>query len=380
MPINRRTASELRASARKILEAGGKITHFSPTGVVSSLIEIASTHLQEFYDTLEFHNAMSNLSTASGLYLDIIGEDRGVSRTQPLTSSVSFEERNIRFYSKDGSSPIFNLLTNNVIASGSQITNSDGTITYTVSRAFQPDRVQTEIFVSAIASSVGEANNVGRNVLISHALGKTTVGVTNDKPISSGLNVESDSNYRFRIAGALDKAAGATENSLRLIGLIFPEVQNIIFRRFADGVGTYEALIVPVGNEISSDRLLAIRDLLNTNTAFGTRVIVRTPDRLGVELVFQLVMIPRSTEAQKSVARGDARTAVLRYIEQRPIGGVFVLNQVISTILDSNPQIFDTKILVYRFGGDAMVLKDIQAKDDEVFVPDSDVQQAIRVV
>lgn len=380
MPQLRRSAAKLRKIAQQALESNGQITNFSAGGAARTLIEVGISHMQEYYDALEFNEAMSRLSTSAGLYLDLLGEDRGVARAQAIAASVTAEDRVIRFYTKDGTTALSSVLASNKIATGTQVKNSDGSVIYVVTRDVPVDRQQVEVFVPAIASTKGSAANVGRNVLTSHSLGLGTIGVTNDRPVSSGINVESDENYRFRISRFMDRASGATAEAIRLSALAFPQVADVILRPFSDGVGSYEALVIPVGNEISSDTLLGIRAVLQDVTAFGNLVSVRAPDRIGVEIAVQLVYDIRALDGDKIRARSSARSAIIGYIASLPIGGTFVVNQMIQRVLASDALITDLKVLVFRFAGEPLPLRNVTIKEDELFTIDSSHPESVRAI
>lgn len=380
MPILRKSPTELREIARRILQDDGTITHFSRSGVVRSLVECAVEQISEVYDTIDFFNAMTTTTSAAGAFLDQLALDRGVSRLQARTAYVTAENRIIRFYSKDRSTPLNNLLSGGKIPEGTLIQNSDASVIYSVDRDFYVTQEQIEVYVAATSTVVGAAQNVGKNILTTHNLGISTVAVTNDFSINTGANIETDDNLRYRVTRSLDFASGATGEAIRTAALTFPEVADVRLRQFSDGVGTFEVLIIPVGNDISETSLDNLQSTLESIAAYGTRVSVKAPDRIRVQIAVQLLFNETATDIDRSNARRTARAFILGYINSLTVGGTLVPQQILASAIQSSPSTLDAKILVFRIDGSPVQLRNIKAREDEVFVLDDETDDAIKVL
>lgn len=376
----RRTLEDLRTQARRLLQNSGKVTNLSEGGTAKSLLDITTLQISELYNALDFLAAMSRHTTASGVFLDMIGQSRGVTRTGALAGVVVREDQAIKFYSNDGAAPLKGLLPSGKVASGTLITSSDSKVTYQVTEDVFPDDVQTELFVPAASQSTGAGQNVGKGVLSTHNLGVGDVSVTNVESIASAQDTESDANYRFRISRSLSQAAGATEDAVRLAAFSVPGVAEVFLRPFADGVGTFEVLAVPVGNRFPPDTLRAIEALVKRAAAYGTRVKVRAPTELPAQMTIQLDFDKAATSTDRSNVREQVRQAVLRYLAEIPVGGALVLNELTQRVMDVSSQIFDMRILLFRFRSQNHVLRNVQADPDEIFAPDPASQNPIKVV
>lgn len=375
-----KTIEQMRSEAIEALQDGGKITNVSPTSVARQLVDVGIETLSTFFDAVEFHNRMSQLSTATGIFLDLIGQSRGLVRSEAVPASVSTEDRAIRFFSKDGSTPLKDLLLTGVIPINSLVTSADSEIVFTVLRTVGVDDEQTEVYVPAVSAEVGADFNVGVNTLVAHDLGVGTVGVTNDITITSGADSETDSNYRFRISRAIDLAAGATQDAVRLAAFAFPGVAEVILRPFPNGVGSFEVLVVPIANELPAGLLQSIEAVVRNSAAFGTAVTVRLPDRLEVELTVQIDFQPATTPNQRVQLRAQVKNNVLLYIGSIPLGGEFVVNELVQRVMETSDLIRDMRVLVYRFRGEPYPTKNIRGEEDELFVPSASVSEAVRVV
>lgn len=380
MTAPRKSYDQLRSEARRALETGGVITNLNDGGVARQILDIGALQIADLYDAQSFQALQGRLSTASGVYLDLIGQSRGLTRGSETVAIVSQEDEIIQFFSIDGKAPIRNLLPGAKVASGTLVTSLTGDIEYEVSADVYPDDVQTEIFVPAVSLETGTAQNIGKGVLVSHNLGVTEVGVVNVEAIATGQDTESDSNYRFRISRALSQAAGATEDAIRIAAFSFPGVSSVTIRPFSDGVGTLEVLIVPVGNRISPEVLRAIEARVRRSVAAGTRLRVATPATLPVRLTIELSFRSEVSSVQRARSRDLARQAILAYLAELPIGGVFVVNELIQRVMGSSDNILDMRVLLYNFRHENQALRNVRAEADELFAPDPEAQNAIRVL
>jgi len=376
----RKSLSELKNEARELLEASGVITNLSEGGVARSLLDITASQIASFYDALSFHESMGRLSTSSGVFLDILGQSRGITRGISIAAIITQDDETIKFYSNDGRTPIKTLLTGSKVASGTTVSSSDGNVVFEVSEDVYPDDVQVEVFVPVISQSTGASQNVGKGVLNAHNLGIGGVSVTNVQAISTGQDTESDDNYRFRISRTLAQAAGATEDSIRLAALSFPGIADVQLRPFSDGVGTFEVIVTPVGNRLPSATLRGVEAVVRRIAAFGSRVRVKTPVELPVQLTIQLEFRKEARTTDKSRIKEQVRRAILNYLGEISVGGTLVLGGLTQRVMDVSDTIFDMKVLLFRFRSENHVLRNVQAEPDELFVPDQTAQNPIKVI
>lgn len=381
MPASmRKSLDDLRAQAKKQLEASGKVTNLEEGGVARSLLDIAALQISEAWDALDFQTAMARLSTAAGVFLDLIGQSRGVSRGSAQTALVTREDEALKFYSVNGKTPLKTLLSGGKVASGTLVKSTDGKVSYQVTADVFPDDVQTEVFVPAVSSSTGTSQNVGKGVLVTHNLGTGDVAVVNTEAIASAQDTESDANYRYRISRALAQASGATEDAIRLAAFSFPGVASVTLRPFSDGVGTIEVLCVPVGNRFPADTLRGIEAAVKRAAPAGTRVRVKAPEELPVQLTIQLEFRREVRAADRSRVREQARQAILLYLGEIRVGGQFVLNELTQRVMDVSDEILDHKVLLFRFRKENLVLRNVQAEADEMFSPFAGVENPIQVI
>ena len=371
------TIEKLRSKAIENLVSGGKITNASDGSLSRQLIDVGIEELYKFYSLLNFYVNMSRLNTAVGSYLDYIGESRGVARLEATRAVVSREDKLIKFYSTDGVTPLYSLLTLGKVPKNTTISSSDGSVSYTVTEDVFVDQTQTEVYVPAESSGTGSSQNVGKGVLTSHDLGISTVSVTNTDAINFASDAESDENYRFRILSSLHSRAGATPDAIVNAIRALPGVADVIIRPFIDGIGSFKVFLIPVGNSVSSQTILQAENLLSSITALGVSASVLTPIPLPVEITVQLELSSRANEKD---IKNEVRKRILDYLAAIPIGGTFIYNELVQQVMDASDSIVDMKVLLYRFREEPFTLRNIPALEDEMFVPNNNVSNPIQVI
>jgi len=158
----------MRSDSLDALLATGNITHIASGGVARSLVDIGVDRASELMDALEFNLNQSRLSRASGFFLDIIGESRGIRRGGGTRGTIDATERSLRFYTPNGTSLATHLPTKRILKD-EVVRTASGSIVYTISEDILFSDADTEIFASAISSGTGASQNVGKGLISEEA-------------------------------------------------------------------------------------------------------------------------------------------------------------------------------------------------------------------
>jgi len=376
--LNKKTTSQLTAESIEILARGETITNFSIGSNVRTILEVINQQLGEFYDALDLNMSMAFISTASDVYLDMIGSLFGVSRTTSETATASAEDRAVKFFVSSGSLAI--AIPSKVIPAGTIITTDDANISYIVTRPAPIDDVQSEIYVDVVCTSPGETGNIGSNRLTTHNMSVSNVLVSNPKAILTGTNIESDDNFRYRVINAGRIAATSNITAIRLAALSVPDVANAIITEYVNGVGTFDVLLIPTGNIVSQTTIRRVAALVDFSKAVGMVASIRTPSYVPVEFVIQLEFYETATAVDKNAIKGNVPATILDYIDDIPLGGTFIYTELIRRVKSVDARIKDLKVLCYYFKGRSQLLKNYQLEPDELFIPDPDVANPIRII
>lgn len=384
MAIRTRTTGQMTQASIEFLLRNSDITLLTPGSTARALIESNVRHLEGFYDALQVNQAAAYLSTARGAYLDLLGEMFGLRRLQPSQATVRQEDRALRFYVTRGTLyallPDSTNLNQGKIPQGTQVTNETGTIVYTVDRDVTFPRTATEVFAPATCSSLGETGNVGAFVLTRHSLGVQGLKVTNTTSISTGTTLESDAAFRSRISTYVLEVEGANRTAVRLAALSAPGVADVRIVPWILGAGSFDVLLVPVGNRISQEALVLAKRNIENTVAFGMAFRVREPDYVRFSAVIRLTYTDAVRASEQDDIRDNVERAVLDYFGNLRMGQEMVVTELGATIRSADTRVYDYRIEAMCFNGRLILPHNYRLMEDELFVPDEGLTTPVRVI
>ncbi|MHA2062799.1 MAG: baseplate J/gp47 family protein [Candidatus Thorarchaeota archaeon] len=337
--------------------------------VDASMLEIA--RLQDFVAT-NFDNSF--LSTAKGPFLDLFGEALGTPRKLETKARIFKEDGAIRFYVRNGTLgqrlPDPNDPTKGRIPSGTLVSSASGDIQYSVSEDTTFPLNRRSVFVGATSVIKGTGPNVGPNQLVVHSLSDSTVFVINDIAITTGQDLESDEDYRFRLTRAFSTRFSSNSAAVNVAATSIAGVVQANLVPFARGAGTFDVLVVPRGNRLPKsvrDQALSAIELVS---AYGISPAVREPVYVPVRVSVRLRFLQGTSEGLKDAIRDNAQFAILNYIGNIPLGGELVINQLRSSILSSSENLVDLTLLELCIDGKPNAIRNFKLERDELFTPD----------
>jgi len=374
----KKSLTELNEQAINDLQNNTDITNVSIGGVARSMLEVINKQLSDYYNVLDINQAMGFLSSAEGYFLDLIGDLFNMSRLQSGSATASVVDEIQRFYVTRGF--LQDYIPGLQIPSGTKVTTSDNVISFTVSSDVSFDAGATEVYVPVTSDGTGTEYNVGKNALISNNLGITDVYTVNDKAIINGADTEDDNNYRYRISNATLSAEKANETAIRLAALSVDGVANVMMSKYARGMGSYDVLVVPTEG-IADDTLIAeVQTAIEGVQAYGIRGTAAAPGVVPVDIEVRITFIKGVTAGEQESIRTRVKTAIERYTVSIPIGGTFILNELRQQIMDVSPKIREHTIHCYYFREQPNLLGNVTISHDEMFYPNPDSPEAIRVI
>lgn len=384
MPRAAKSLIQMNADSLRYLAENTNITYLSEGSRARALVESANLEISRLNEFLVSTWTNQFINTAQGQYLDLIGEMLGVTRLGKGSGSTSAEDESVQFSVATGTLgdnfPNPSNANTGLIPAGLQIQTADGSIKYTVPETVEFPSALTEVFVAVVSVDTGTAVNVGKGRLIIHD-GPAGVSVTNLKSITNGTNVESDADYRFRLANSTAGKASCNAIGVKLSLAGLPDVASIRLREFARGAGTFDALLVPIGNTLSSNVAEIARQSLEASSAFGVSSRVIEPIYIRFRLSVQLIPIAGTGAGTVDANKLTAKNAILDYFDSIPIGGEFIVNRVRAAIIDAvTDDIKDMRILDLCINGRPRVIRNIKLKPDQLFTPDRVQGQAILIV
>jgi len=383
MTLKKKRLADMTRDSLRYLSANTDVTYFSQGSIAKALVEATNLEISRLQDFVSTVADNSFISTANGFYLDLFGEMLGLPRIKDRRASASIEDGAVRFYVDNGTlgarlrSPD---PSQGLIPFGVTISSLDGSISFQTSTEVTFPINARSAFVPIRATDSGASFNVGANQLVVHNLNDNNVKVTNDISITTGSDVETDSEYRYRLSKAFTTKFGANRTAIQIAASSQPGVSRAEVVTYTRGAGTFDVLLVPQGNRLSRTTLENTRIAVEGVTAFGVSPTIREPVYVAVKIMGQLRFDPSVTEGQRVAARRAAESGVLRYLASIPLGGEFILNQLRSAILSSSVSIKDVRIIEFCLDGKQRVLSNVVLDKDELFVPDDTAEDAIQMI
>ncbi len=383
MTVKARDYSEMVSDALGFLTANTEITFIEQGSIARALIDaplLEVSRLQDFV-VVNFDNSFP--SSASGPFLDVIGDGLGLVRRDTHSAIVLKEDGAIRFFVRNGTlgqrlpDPLE--ATKCLIPGGTVVSNSDSSVEYAVAEDIQFPLNAKSVTVPGIAINPGSGSVIGPGHLTSHSLAPTDVLVTNDIAITTGTDEETDESFRFRITKAFSTRFSNNGTSVQVAATSIVGVVQANLIEFARGAGTFDVLLIPRGNRlpksVKDDALRAISEV----TAFGISARVREPDYVPIKISLRLRFVPEAGVGTRDVVRDSVQTSILGYIGSIPMGGELIINQLRNAVLGASSLVVDMTIMEICIDGKQNAIRNHKLASDELFSPDT-LNEAVLII
>lgn len=353
--------SEILVSVLNSLERNANISAIYPGSIARAFAEAFSSEVSDLYEVLKFSISQSNLSTASGRNLDLIGELYGVTR-KTITASSAQERQsfNIEFYlDKRHSSDItitkntlvYNDVSNFVVKQYGFKLVADVIIPAGSTRAY--GRVEPNFFDN---SYVAPRNSLTKHNFI--APPTVIVFCNNPKEVYSNINAESDDNYRRRILSSLKTRAMGTAESVRFAALSVKGVRDVRIREASYGIGSCDIIVVPEVSSVVKSLPNAILSTIATVKPVGVRFNVRIAERINFNVTATISIPAGNSESVISGIRNQAALFVRRYINSLTIGDTVSLSMIEQQIKMASDVIRSVTFNTFAADGKELPLQD----------------------
>lgn len=350
MPILfEKSFERLQGEAMNQLLAETNITRTSPGAKARTLLKVVNRKLNKAYQEFDVNLLKSFLPFAQGQFLDYLGDMLGVPRAPALRASAAAADKLVRFYVDTAINANFGAINNNndiFIPSGTQISSGpNGTgVVYSVNPGVFLNRLDSEQYVACVAVQDGSSSNVGQGLLTNHNfVDYTAVSgllVTNDALIDNGRSLETDTNYRFRIANQTLASERANSTAIRLAVLSVPGVSDIVLRRYARGIGTSDILIRAVVPNTPDSLIKACQNAISRVQAEGCDVRAEKPRLTGLSFQISVTWRQDASTSDRETIRSGISSALSDYVNNLGINETFIVNEAIERVMS-----VDSKIL-----------------------------------
>ena len=329
------------------LGANTNITQLVPGAKARSILENFNSRLGQAYQYLDSSLVNQYLSSATGNYLNLMGDLLSCPRLNATFSSASAGAVNVYFFVNNGT---FGDLNN-----GQPITVPMGTVISTSPPGTDPTQITSfqvsndtvlaaagsKQFVPVEALQPGSNGAVGSNTLINHNLNgyQGLLLVNNSVAINNGRDTESDDAYRYRLSLQVTGAAMANATSIRLACLSVPGVADVSLKNYALGGGTYEVIVLATQIGNNADLISAVQQAINASQAYGVYGVARSPDNLGVQFQANIYTQVVMSNTDISLLTQQLNTGVVDFFSYFSLGQDFSIKNLQSCLLNTNSKI-----------------------------------------
>jgi hypothetical protein len=351
MAFFERSLAELNRLALEDLVEKTNISQLSPGAKARAILESVNRRLNSAYKTFDSNLAQALLSGATGPFLDLLGDVFNVQRLQQEAAITTTGEQNLNFFVLTGTFGDINSNNNILIPAGTIISNeeitddtTDATRYLLLEDVILP-ATSSQVFASAEAVDTGSSFNTAIDTLQFHNFtnytdtANSTLKATNSAAIVTGKDIESDTNYKFRISQQTTSSEKANLTAIRLASLSVPGVADILIDRYARGIGTFDVIIRSIAPRVSSALVRTVQTAIDEVEAIGDRGLARAPEEVGLEIRYSLLYRENLADDDKALLEVATANAVEGYVNNLAIGEDFIINEVVQRVLEIDDRI-----------------------------------------
>lgn len=353
------------------LQKNAGISAISPGSIARAFAEAIHSEISDLYNSLKVSIEQSNLSTASGINLDMIGTLYNVQRR--TISSELVPERvtgNIEFYLNTTHS--------------STVTIPRGTLVYNDATAFSSTQYQYELN-SDIVIATGNTraygsvkakfadNNVtaARNTLVRHNFISPpgiVVYCNNPKEVYSSLNSESDDNYRRRIVSAIRGSASGTAESVRFAALSVKGVRDVKIREASLGVGTCDIVVIPETQAGISIMSQLVYEKIKSVKPVGINMNLRVATKKLIDVSATLTLREGTSGAIAKSVENQSKIFLNRYLNSLTIGDSVSIAEIERQMKLSSELVMSVTVGNIKVDNRNIPNKDYRLSDDKSYM------------
>ncbi len=341
MPILfEKSFEKLQGESMAELTSSTPITRITPGSKAKAVLQTLNKKLNKSYQEMDLNFVQAFLPFAQGKFLDYTGEMLGLPRLGAQRATASADSKAVRFYVDTGTFGDINGSSNISIPAGTRLSTQRGGvgIVYRVAVTTVLLAGLSEQYVAVESLKDGDTQNLGINTLRFHSFtglsgDPTLLKVNNPGSIFNGASLETDTNYRFRIAAQALTGERANETAIRLALLVVPGIADLVAIPYARGIGTYDVIIQSVVPNTPANIVEAARAAVSRVVAQGVEVQVERPRLTGMSFQVSVTWRDGTPEADRRSIKTRIIDALSRYVNNLVIGEEFIVNEAIERIM-----------------------------------------------
>ena len=369
--VNMKSKEQMLVATLNALQKNAGISAISPGSIARAFAEAIHSEISDLYNSLKVSIEQSNLSTASGINLDMIGTLYNVQRR--TISAELVPERvtgNIEFYLNTTHS--------------STVTIPKGTLVYNDTTAFSSTQYQYELNSDVVIATGNTRaygsvkakfadNNVtaARNTLVKHNFISPPgiiVYCNNPKEVYSSINSESDDNYRRRIVSAIRGSASGTAESVRFAALSVKGVRDVKIREASLGVGTCDIVVIPETQAGITTMSQLVYEKIKSVKPVGINMNLRIATKKLVDVSATLTLREGTTGAIARSVENQSRIFLNRYLNSLTIGDSVSISEIERQMKLSSELVMSVTVSNIKVDNKNIPNKDYRLSDDKSYM------------
>jgi uncharacterized phage protein gp47/JayE len=326
-----KSKSEILVNILDGLQKNAGITAVYPGSVARAFADAVSSEVSDLYEAFRFSISQSDLATASGRNLDLIGDLYGISR-KSVSDEIANERRsfNIEFlidkvHSSDIVIPantlVYNDVSNFITKQYSYSLQSAVTIPAGSKKAY--GRVEPNFTDN---SYIAPKNTLTKHNFISPAA--IILFCNNPKEVYSNANSESDENYRRRIIASMKSKTSGTAESIRFAALSVKGVKDVRIREASYGIGSCDIIVVPEVSSSVKNLPGAILSAVNSVKPVGVRFNVSIAEKVATSVNLTITLPSGNSANAVQAIRNQVSLFIKRYLNSFSIGDTLSLTAI----------------------------------------------------
>jgi uncharacterized phage protein gp47/JayE len=366
-----KSKSDILINILNSLQKDAGISAVYPGSIARAFAEAFSSEVSDLYEALRFNINQSNLSSASGRNLDLIGDLYGISR-KSITDYASEDRQsfNIEFFiDKPHSTSItipkdilvYNDVSNFISTQYGFKLAGDVVIPVGSTRAY--GRVEPNFSDNAYVAPI---NSLTKHNFFSPA--GVILFCNNPKEVYSNINSESDSNFRRRIIASIKSKAIGSAESVRFAALSVRGVRDVRIREGSYGIGSCDVIVVPETTSGLSNLPQNVLIAVNAVKPVGIKLNIRIAERVSVS-VGATIRIPMGvSETLSSGIRNQASLFIKRYLNSLTIGDSVSIREIEAQINRSSDYIRSAIVSSLTADGRELSIQDFSLEGIKKYV------------
>lgn len=369
--INVKSKEQMLISTLNALQKNAGVSSVSPGSIARAFAEAIHSEINDLYNSFKVSIEQSNLSTASGVNLDMIGTLYNVQR-RTIASELVPERvtANIEFFLNTTHS--------------STVIIPKGTLVYNDTAAFSSTQYQYELN-SDVVITVGNTRAYGsvkakfpdnsvtasRNTLVKHnyiSPPGIIIFCNNPKEVYSSLNSESDDNYRRRIISGIRGSASGTAESVRFAVLSVKGVKDVKIREASLGIGTCDIVVVPETQSGTSMMSQLVYEKIRAIKPVGINMNLRIATKKLVDVSATLTLREGTTAALSAAVQNQAKIFLNRYLNSMTIGDSISIGEIERQMKLSSELVVSVTVGNLKVDNKNIPNKDYRLSDDRSYM------------